>query len=111
VHHERGAQLDDDGDEGGGNIPAVFSTEGNVKALLDYGFILDGGDGETVEVATQTPGRRLGLRSGDHIKVLGGSGGPGVFLSSSAYKRILFGRFVIRVPVNSYERRSWWWWW
>jgi hypothetical protein len=88
----------------------MFSIEGKVVGLLDRGFLLDTGGGEPTQVVTQKPGKALGLRRGDRVQVMGGPGGEGVFLSSSAWKEILFGRRSIRVPVNEYETRSWLWW-
>jgi hypothetical protein len=84
----------------------MFVTEGVVVEILEHGFRLDCG----TEVATQTPGRKLGLRRGDRVRVKGGSGGGDTFLSSSAWKFALFGRLSLRVPVNEHERRSWLWW-
>jgi hypothetical protein len=84
----------------------MFTTSGTVTDILEYGFKLDSG---TI-VSTQTPGSRPGLRRGDDVQVTGGPGGNGVFLSSSAWKKVLFGRVTIRVPVNSHEKRSLLWW-
>jgi hypothetical protein len=85
-------------------------VDGAVTEILERGFVLDAGGGALVRVATQTAGRKLGLRRGDHVSVFGGYGGGDVFLSSHASKSILFGRFSIRVPVSSHERRSLVWW-
>lgn len=84
----------------------MFSIEGLVTEILDYGFVLDG----TTTVSTMTKGKKLGLRRGDRVVVRGGPGGPKTFLSSSATKTVLFGRVTIDVPVNEHDRRSWLFW-
>jgi hypothetical protein len=99
----------------------MFSVDGTVAAILKKGFAIcrHPGESETI-VLTQIPGRKLSLKIGDFVHVLGGfSDKEPVFLSSCVSKRGK-DRSMVDIRVNWGDppdedsvraKKPWWRFW
>lgn len=80
----------------------IAILSGTVISLEEGGFKVRGASGSECLVSTLLPGREINLVVGDVVSVTGGSGGPGIWLSSSCYKDLPNGKSV-PVRINPHD--------